>query len=252
MTKAELLSALKKIGNSQPPTSTRFLASGKREPERSEERAPEQAKVGESSPLASPPPHPSAPQYLTPKPVEVYQGEEGPVLPDHLPVTVLEAMPRDPHWVFLYWDVSSERKAAIQSQYGEWIFERSLSMLRVHDIEEGTWREVPVLLDARNWYLPVVPDRPYEFELGLIIPSGEFVPLASSKRVRTPAAEPTFHEEEKWVKMEEYYQELFDVYGEFAPGSCVSSPGEEGLRKREGARIGWSAITSITSRGKPR
>jgi hypothetical protein len=180
----------------------------------------------------------------------VYQGEEGPPLSDHVPVTVLEAIPRDPHWVFLYWEVRPEDKEEAKSRYGEWVFERSLSVLRVHDLETELSRDIPVLLDARNWYLPVMPDRMYQFELGLIIAGGQFVALTSSRKVRTPAAEPSFHEEEAWLAIEEYFRELVELYGDFAPGSFLSSPAGRRLGKREGARIGWSGVTPIRPWGE--
>lgn len=245
MTKAELLGALGRIYRSDRRTSSRLQRSGRRKPG----PVHDQAGVGESSPLKTPPPHPSAPQYLTPAPVEAYQGEEGPPLPEHVPVTVLEAMPRDPHWVFLYWEVCSEERDRIQSQYGEWIFERSLPVLRIHDVGARVWRDIPVLLDARNWYLPVMPDRLYQFELALAVPGGEYVVLAASNKVRTPAAEPVLEEGEEWLAVEEYFRELVEVYGDFAPGTFLTSPGKGSGEGHEGARTGRRAGASSSSWG---
>ncbi len=249
MTKAELISALAEIeGKRRPPPTQPAPPPSQPVPTVEGERP----RVGESAPLTSPPPRPSAPQYLTPTPAEVYQGEQGPPLPESIPVTVLEAMPRDPHWIFLYWDVRPEDKHAILTQYGEWIFERSLSVLRVHDVEAESWRDVPVLLDARNWYLPVLPDRVYRFQLGLIVPDGEFVAVASSRQVRTPPAQPSFQDEEEWLSMEEYFRELVELYGEFAPGSLPGSPAGRRLAEREQARFGWSGVRPVSSRKERR
>ena len=246
MTKAELVSALQKIASGGGLGSSGRLVSRQRPPKAPEQPGPERPEPGDSSLLTSAPPHPTAPQYLTPPPLEVYRGEEGPALPDRLPGTVLEAMPRDPNWVFLYWVVGSEKRHEIQSRHGEWIFERSLSVLRIHDLDEGGCRDVPVLLESRNWYLPVLPDREYRFELWLIEPSGQFVVLASSRGVRTPAAEPTFRGEEEWLAVEEYFRELVDVCGESAGGS---RPGSSGRRRVQRGESGWKESTTMTSWG---
>ena len=248
MSKDELLKALSTLKEKARPTSSSSSARQKKAQKRPVKSVPGEVRSDASSTITSPPPHPTAPQYLTPAPVEVYQGEEGPALPEHLPTTVLEAMPRDPHWIYLYWEVCSEDKDKIRSQYGEWVFERSVPILRIHDIETDSWRDMPVLLDARSWYLPVAPDKPYQFELGIVIPEGGFVALASSREIRTPAAEPSFQDEEQWLAVEELYRDLIDVYGEFTPGTFPGSPGSQRRGKRKARRLDLSRITSQSGR----
>ncbi|MFH1740025.1 MAG: DUF4912 domain-containing protein, partial [bacterium] len=250
MSKTELLEALAAMTEKGQPNSRSNAVQREKEQKRVKKSAPAEVRSDASSAMISPPPHPTAPQYLTPAPVEVYQGEEGPALPEQLPTTVLEAMPRDPHWMYLYWDICQEDKDRIRSQYGEWIFERSVPILRIHDVETETWRDMPVLLDARNWYLPVIPDRPYQFELGVVISEHGFVVLASSREIRTPAAEPSFQSEEQWLAVEELYRDLIDVYGEFTPGVTPGSPGSQRRKRREAARRGLASITSSRS-GRP-
>jgi len=250
MTKEALIKALSDLSRKERPTSTRVVRKVAKpalppvEPE---------IKPAETSSTVLPPPHPTAPQYLTPAPVEVYRGEEGPSLPDRLPMTVLQAMPRDPHWIFLYWDIADEDRQKIRTEHGQWVFERSLSVLRIREQESGEQRDIPILLDAKNWYLPVHPDRAYQFELGLMTPDGRYISVAASEPVRTPTSEPSFLEEEEWLAVEERYRELVDIYGEFVPGSFPGSPRGERHLKREAARMIWSGLAPISSRsGRPR
>lgn len=251
MTKAALIKALSDLSREEHPTSTRMVHKSDKPVSPTAEPEVKPAEV--SSTAVLPPPHPKAPQYLTPPPTEVYRGEEGPPLPDRLPVTVLQAMPRDPHWIFLYWDIADEDRKKIRTEHGQWVFERSLSVLRIREQENGEHCDIPILLDAKNWYLPVHPDRVYQFELGLMTPDGRYISVAASEPVRTPAAEPSFLEEEEWLAMEERYRELLDIYGEFVPGSLPGSPRGEQHFKREAARMIWSGLAPISSRsGRPR
>ncbi len=237
MTKAALLEALADVveGDASPATGGSSL-----DLQAVQAEAAMRVRADESTTITSPRPAPSAPQYMTPVPAADYVGEEGPPLPGRLPATTLEAMPRDPHWIFLYWEISEEDEERIRSEHGDWVFHHGLSILRVYELNTDTKRDIPILLDSRNWYLPTKPDHEYRFELGLVMANGQFIPIAASGSVHMPAVQPSFEDQEEWLAIEERYRKLADIYGEFAPGTIGGSVSGHRAVRREGRRIGWS------------
>ncbi len=208
---------------------------------------PKAVGASEAISISSPRPTPGAPQYMTPPPAGDYVGEEGPPLPSRLPATALKAMARDPYWVFVYWEISPEREAEIRSKYGDWVFHQSLSVLRIHEMDGGTHRDLPVLLDSRNWYLPVKPDQHYTFELGLVLADGQFASIVSSDEICVPAAQPSFQDEEEWLTIVERYRKLADVYGDLSPETVGSSENLHRVITRQSQRFGWSGALTISS-----
>ena len=143
------------------------------------------------------------------EPVEVWHGEEGPELPREYGRTLLRAMPRDPYWVYLYWEISEETRRQLIKEGGEWIFEVSTPLLRIVN-QDGVLQEIPILLDALSWYLSLPSSRDYEFEIGL--KAGEtFYLIARSNKVSLPPSQPSSVTDEEWAILESRFEEMLEA-----------------------------------------
>ncbi len=112
-------------------------------------------------------------------------------LPETSGETVLVALARDPYWLYAYWDVTPEEFSAAQQRAGS-----SARVLRVYKLTQSemspstiqSWWDVALTAEARDWYLEVnAPATWWCLELGFVAPSQEFVRLARSNVVETPA-----------------------------------------------------------------
>ncbi len=200
-TASEEDSIKKKLEGQKGQTSTLEIPKEKREVHSTQVQSSRQAKAAPSAP---PPAQ---------EPASVWVGEEGPELPRSYNHTVLRAIPRDPHWVYVYWEISEETRQAIVQEEGEWFFDITIPILRVYNEKEEILQEVPILLDAGNWYLALNPNQPYQFELGLKKDNGEFRPLARSKKIATPEAQPSEVTDEEWSIVDEKFEEILSVSG---------------------------------------
>jgi len=101
----------------------------------------------------------------------------------------IHLMPRDPKWLFCYWDVSEEKRASSgKYQYGK-------LYLRLHDVTHvvfngtNSWSVHQFALneEARWWYIPVPSEgRHFMAELGYRMPDGTWNSLGTSDAVVPP------------------------------------------------------------------
>ncbi len=176
-----------------------------------------------STPASHIEPAPSAPPAPPGEPVP-YEGERGPELPEKYGMTVLRAMPRDPHWIFLYWEISDADQDRVRQEHGDWVFDRSQAIIKIINVSNGAEQQQLVLLDTGQWYLPVQADCEFVFEIGLVKPDGTYVVLARTKNIHTAPAGPSDRTDEAWMVVEEKFQELLSITGGFDfPASAPSS-----------------------------
>src|SRR3989344_2170041 len=105
----------------------------------------------------------------------------GAPIPQGYGQTCVVLMPRDPSWMFCYWELTEATANELKSRYGEDIFSRAAPTLRRYRIrlEDGKPRilghvDCTVALEARNWYLQAEEEGSSWFvELGLKRPNGE-------------------------------------------------------------------------------
>jgi hypothetical protein len=102
-------------------------------------------------------------------------------------VNRLRLLVKDPDWMFAYWDVDPRSLASLRADLGERASALSQLTLRVFEDRGGGASTFLVPQDARTWYVPTrSAGRAYRAEVGVILPSGEFRPLARSNSVVTP------------------------------------------------------------------
>jgi hypothetical protein len=97
----------------------------------------------------------------------------------------LVLLPRDPHWLFSYWEITPVLENSMRDRYPQW--ERSRFVMRMHNLSRGTFRDLDITAETDNWYFKVEDaDCAYRAEAGRILPDGSFVSLLLSNDVRTP------------------------------------------------------------------
>ncbi len=104
-----------------------------------------------------------------------------PPIPERYNETRAVLMVRDPHWAYAYWDVEDGQAQRARKDAG---FEQLI--LRVEDLEPGSFFDIPIQWSDFNWYIYLPnQDASYVLELGYLA-GGRFRLLARSNQVRTP------------------------------------------------------------------
>ncbi|MBI5481469.1 MAG: DUF4912 domain-containing protein [Deltaproteobacteria bacterium] len=125
-----------------------------------------------------------------------------PELPEGYADNRIVLLPRDPQWLYSYWDVTNEHKQAARIRGGLFL------CLRLYDVTDvifdgsnahAMWeQEVHEL--ARNWYLHVPsPGRRYCLEIGYRGGEGQWLPLARSNTVPAPVDRPAERIQDEFV-----------------------------------------------------
>ncbi|HND63582.1 MAG TPA: DUF4912 domain-containing protein [Elusimicrobiota bacterium] len=136
-------------------------------------------------------------------------------LPRDYGTTRLVLLPRDPRWMYCYWEVAPYTWEEVRRQFGPDV-SRGRPVLRLHAEHGGkhTAFDVDVNLEARNWYVySPRGDGQWHAELGLILPDGRFVLLAISNKIRLPAGEVSDLFDEKWGVLKAEWERLFELSG---------------------------------------
>ena len=133
-----------------------------------------------------------------------------PFLPSGYGRTCITLMPRDPYWMFSYWEVRPE---ALRVDF-------SHAVIRVFEFHDGHTNgsgerlafEMGVALEAGNWYISVAdPGRSWFVELGLKTRDGGFILLARSNRVRLPWDRVSDVIDNRWMTYLEGSEKLIEL-----------------------------------------
>jgi hypothetical protein len=127
--------------------------------------------------------------------------EERFLFPQTYGVNRLRLLVKDPEWLFAYWDVDPRALESLRADLGERASALSQLTLRVFEDQRGGASMFLVPQDARTWYVPTRSGgRAYRAEVGVMLPSGEFRPLAQSDSVVTPRGERSSQKARKRVR----------------------------------------------------
>jgi len=128
----------------------------------------------------------------------------------------LVILPRDPHNIFAYWEVSPQTRAALEKRAIEEGCPEIAYCLRVYKYawpEEETvesFFDLEVSRESNNWYITVAnADRYYHVELGWKAPGIPFQYLLRSNLVRTPRNGLSDLIDENWQLPDWKAQKLF-------------------------------------------
>jgi len=99
---------------------------------------------------------------------------------------------RDPETLFAYWTLGEDVREALCRELGERVAALAAVTLRLFDVRSGSSRLLIQRGVGSATYLPVEPEwGPHQAELGLLLPSGEFRPVATSNPVMPPRHGPS-------------------------------------------------------------
>ena len=110
----------------------------------------------------------------------------------------------------------------IKDKKGQNVFDNARTVIRVYDItgqdfngtNANSFFDVPVVLDARSWYLQVPSGRTYICDIGAILPSGEFILLTRSNKTTVPTGQISNVIDEKWMMVEGEYEKILKMFNE--------------------------------------
>jgi hypothetical protein len=121
--------------------------------------------------------------------------------------TYFRAIPRDPEWIFVYWEFSRESQEEARKALGDDAYRKAKRILRVLDVTDidydGTnaWSsfDIEITPFANNWYIKVPQrGRTYVVECGHVSADGSFRMMARSNAVPVPRGEVSTSVKGEW------------------------------------------------------
>lgn len=162
-------------------------------------------------------------------------------------------LPKDPAWLFLFWEITQNTIDYIKSQYSEDVLKNSRTVIRLHDITDveffdgansAAYYDMPVIFEARSWYINAPQSgRSYLADLGYVTPDGQFILLSRSNAALLPPGKISEVVDDKWMVVEGDFQKLLKLAGADYIGQGASE-----LMHVLGQR--WK-LTELTSSGAP-
>jgi len=158
--------------------------------------------------------------------VETVDGKEEYPIPERYGEDCLTLLPRDPEWLFSYWEITEDTLKRVHKELGE-NFSRAKPTLRMHLLKDKTrsFFDVEIFLNANNWYVQV-PESGVEYEAELGFKYGmAFHRVLKSNTVRTPSDCISEEIDERWMVVENLFQEIYGMAAAgMNPGSISSVP----------------------------
>jgi hypothetical protein len=146
--------------------------------------------------------------------------DRGGPLPEGYGDTLIVLLPRDPQWIFAYWEISVKTRDEITKKYGANIFQKAKPAIRVYDVTNVHFDgrnanrtfDIFITPESKNWYIYVgMPKRSYCADLGLLIDDGVFITLARSNVVATPAGSVSDIYDEQWMLVKEDFEKAYNI-----------------------------------------
>jgi len=139
-------------------------------------------------------------------------------LPDGYGTTEAILLPRDPNWMFIYWEITENSIQEASRVHGPDLFEKSRQVIRVHQAASpdggGKYSDIPVMHNAKNWYVNVPESGSTCFcEVGLVLPDGAFVSLVKTNTVNLPAGRVSDVTDENWMAVTADFDKLLQLSG---------------------------------------
>ena len=111
--------------------------------------------------------------------------DHGPPVPESYDIDIIRAMVQDPFRIFVYWEISEQSITTLTQYFSaeeEAAFQITLKPIEIHGPEEASFD-----VDRQgSYWVMVMPDRDYEFEMGVRSSGRGYISLMRSNRVHTP------------------------------------------------------------------
>lgn len=131
-------------------------------------------------------------------------------------------LPKDPAWLFLFWEITQSTLDCIKSQYGQ-LIDSARAVIRLHDVTGVTFfdgsnsvrfYDMPVIFEARSWYINVpAAGRTYVADLGYLTEDGRFILVSRSNQTLLPPGKVSDIIDDKWMIVEGDFQKLLQLSG---------------------------------------
>lgn len=154
---------------------------------------------------------------------QINQGNTDPAsdhksLPAGYGTTEAILLPRDPNWMFIYWEITGDSRKEACRVHGADIFRQGRQVIRVHQAAanagDGKYFDIPVMHDAKNWYVNVQESGgAYYCEVGLALPDGVFISLVKTNTVNLPAGRVSDVTDENWMAVTADFDKLLQLSG---------------------------------------
>lgn len=115
-----------------------------------------------------------------------YPSPDLPGIPERYNETMIRALPRDPSWIYAYWDISEQKRAPFteeESTAGLFLRVTELEPQKEH---KKDFFDINITLDDWKWYINI-PQPGSTYRVDLCLHKGDKIkPLARSNEVRMP------------------------------------------------------------------
>jgi len=139
-------------------------------------------------------------------------------LPAGYGTTEAVLLPRDPNWMFIYWEITENSKKEACRVHGADIFQKGRQVIRVRQAAAydgaGKYFDIPIMHEAKNWYINVQESGgAYYCEVGLALPDGVFISLVKTNTVNLPSGHVSDVTDEKWMAVTADFDKLLQLSG---------------------------------------
>lgn len=156
-------------------------------------------------------------------PVRPVPAQEQNDIPSGYGTTESYLLPKDPAWMFLFWEITTETFDYVRGQYGQETLNQSRTVIRLYDItgvdyfngtNANTYYDMPVVFDAKSWYVHAPQSgRSYIADLGFVTPQGQFILLSRSNVCTLPPGKVSDIIDDKWMSVEGDFIKLLQLSG---------------------------------------
>jgi len=171
-------------------------------------------------------------------------------LPDGYGNTEAVLLPRDPFWMFTYWEISYNTVDRLIKEIGIDNFQKSRKVIRVYKLTDNgnieDFFDVPIVLEAKNWYINVNEcGKTYECEVGLITPDGRYIGIVKTNKVMLPKSSVSDVVDEKWMSVNQEFEKLLEISGVEYIGKGSLDIAKSLAQRWEMLRAVFSRVTSF-------
>jgi hypothetical protein len=142
------------------------------------------------------------------------------ILPTGYNETKIVLLPRDPAWMFAYWEISQSAQFSFSSRYGNDI---AALILRVYDVTNiifdgsnaNRYFDIRVNENLGNWYINAGEyNKVWCVEIGYLLKDGRFIMIARSNCVALPKCGVSNVEDAAWASLHIFEEKLFEQIGD--------------------------------------
>lgn len=163
---------------------------------------------------------------------------DGEPLPDLYGDDKLVLMPKNPQWVYAYWEISQIKIENLKSTYGDKV-NSAKPAIRVYDVtlkefdgnNANSYFDIELPNDVREWFIGGLnANASYIADFGFKTANGEFITALRSQNISTPSDSISENVDEEWMIVEEYFRQILQKssQGRIVNGRWVGGMGASG------------------------